>query len=96
MKAILTNITKHNTSNFQNIIIEIESWDWLIEKFKEGYKEKIYFKDITNSVYGILIPKYSKVTNLIYDDLRMSCDIELWNGEMVKTLIQKYDIRERE
>lgn len=65
-------------SSFQSRIIEVESWDYIINLFtsaEENTRPDV-FNDIFNSKStGVILPRQSRIENLQYDDFRLSCDV---------------------
>lgn len=67
--------------NHQSRVIEADSWEEYCKAFEEYKGEPVGFKSLTKMI-GDTIPKAVDITNLIYDEYHLSCDI--WNG-MFKT-----------
>jgi len=90
IKVIETNLSLDENENIldhQSRVIEVESWDSFIEEIKNG--ETICRKSILGCLDGCSIPKKSKVENLIYDDIHLSCDVINYLGMKTKKLIYK-------
>jgi len=91
VKIIETNLLIQNGEiiDHQSRVIEVESWEDFINEIKNS-KTIIRNSCLGNSP-GCIIPKQSRIENLIYDDIRLSCDI--YNYEGVKTKKLAYLIK---
>lgn len=89
IKIIETNVFE-DFSSFQSRVIEVESWDYIINLFtsaEENTKPDV-FDDIFNSKStGVILPRQSRIENLQYDDFRLSCDVICYTRN--KKLIQR-------
>lgn len=65
---------EYNPNIFQSRVIEVESWDKVIEIFtSERYDECEQFTDIFGRYEGSLRQRESKIENLNYDNGRLTC-----------------------
>lgn len=58
----------------QSRIVEANSWEDYCKAFQEYIGDSVEFKSLT-LMKGDTIPKNCSVTNLIYDEFHLSCDI---------------------
>lgn len=68
----------------QSRIVEVEDWDTYCKAFKEYNGEAVYFKSKTmpsNSIFSNCI-----MTDLIYDDIHLSCMVLHPSGLITKKL----------
>lgn len=82
MYVIESNISindKDEFVDFQSRIIEVDSWQWLVDKIKSGY----YFTPNKATMIGNCLPRNAKVENIEYDDFHLSCDV--YNYANMKT-----------
>ena len=85
--------TNYNEVSFQSRIIDVESWQYLIDLFAPIEVELTYpkvYEDIYGRCSGVIRPRYSKVENLNIDNKchRVMCDIVTFNGMRSKKLIE--------
>ena len=74
IQVIETNlrIDKDNTlRDHHSRIIEVEDWDTYCKEFEEYNCEAVYFK--SKSMRGYSILSNCTMTDLIYDDIHLSC-----------------------
>lgn len=87
IRVIETNLSidKDNIiRDHQSRIIEVEDWDTYCKTFEEYNGEAVYFK--SKSMYGYSIPPNCNITNLIYDDIHLSCMVLHPSGFITKKL----------
>ena len=90
IKVIETNLSIDNNDNIadhQSRVIEVESWEEIINEIKEC--KTVSRRSICGCLDGCTIPKKSKVVNLKYDDIHLSCDVYNYFGVKTKKLIYK-------
>ena len=84
--------TNYNEVSFQSRIIDVESWQYIIDQFTPAEGELHYpkiHKDILNRYSGVIRPRFSKIENLKIDDYhRLMCDVITFNGRRSKKLIE--------
>ena len=68
----------------QSRIVEVEDWDTYCKAFEEYNGEAIYFKSKTMRGYSILSD--CTMTNLIHDDIHLSCMVLHPSGFITKKL----------
>lgn len=76
--VIETNLSiddKGNIADHQSRVIEVDSWDSYIEEIKSGITK--YRMSYLGDLVGNSLPRCSKIENLVYDELHLSCDV--WN-----------------
>lgn len=79
------NIDKDNTiRDHQSRIVEVEDWETYCKAFEEYSGEAVYFKSKTMRGYSILSNR--TMTNLIYDDIHLSCMVLHSSGSIAKKL----------
>lgn len=90
IKIIETNfLNRKEVEFFQSRVIEVPSWKFIIDIFTEEDNCELYScRDINGRYEGVIRPKLSKINNLVYDNTKLSCDIVLFNNNIVKKLIQ--------
>lgn len=64
----------NNIMDHQSRIVEANSWADYCKAFQEYIGDSVEFKSLT-LMKGVTIPKNCSVTNLIYDEFHLSCDI---------------------
>ena len=90
IQVIETNLSidKDNAiRDHQSLIVEVEDWDTYCKAFKEYSGEAIYFKSKTmpgNSISSI--SSNCIITDLIYDDIHLSCMVLRPSGFVTKKL----------
>lgn len=92
IQIIETNLMlNEELNNFQSRVIEVESWDYVISQFiqKDVKHPKIHY-DIRGRYSGVIVPRMAKITNLKYDENRLSCNVMTWNGKVIKKLIERF------
>jgi len=90
IKVIETNLSIDNNDNIadhQSRVIEVESWEKFINEIKEG--KTVSRMSICGCLDGCTIPRESKVVNIKYDDIHLSCDVYNYFGVKTKKLIYK-------
>lgn len=77
--------------NFQSRVIEVESWDYVISQFIQNDVKhpKIHY-DIHGRYSGVIVPRMAKITNLRYDENRLSCDVMTWNRKVIRKFIERF------
>lgn len=77
-------------NNFQSRVIEVESWDYVVEQFTSSdvVNPKGHY-DIHNRYSGAIVPRMAVIENLEYDDNRLSCNV-LHNGRKMRKLIERF------
>jgi len=81
IKVIETNLSLDNNDNIadhQSRVIEVESWEEFINEIKEC--KTVIRKSIYGCLDGCTIPRESKIVNLKYDDIHLSCDVYNYFG----------------
>lgn len=68
----------------QSRIVEVEDWDTYCKAFEEYNGEAVYFKSKAMRGYSIL--SNCTMTDLIYDDIHLSCMILHQSGFITKKL----------
>jgi len=92
VKIIETNFQLHNNS-FQSRVVEVESWEYIINLFKQDEVNKVdNFQDVYNNYYeGVIRPKFSKIKDLKIEDDRLTCKVVIYDGRESMKLIQLID-----
>ena len=67
-----------------NVVNEVEDWDTYCKAFEEYNGEAVYFK--SKSMRGYIILSNCTMTDLIYDDIHLSCMILHQSGFNTKKL----------
>lgn len=70
--------------DYQSRIVEVEDWDIYCKAFEEYNGEAVYFKSKAMRGYSIL--SNCTMTDLIYDDIHLSCMILHQSGFITKKL----------
>lgn len=86
-KVIETNLSvqvDNTILDHQSRIIKVKSWDEYVNEIKNG--ETVVRNSYLGNLHGCTLPKQSKVENLIYDDIHLSCDVYNWSGVRSKKL----------
>ena len=81
IKIIETNLSVDNAETIkdhQSRIVEANSWEDYCRTFREYNGEPVEFNSLTK-MNGRSIPKLVDISNLVYDEIHLSCDI--WNGK---------------
>lgn len=73
--------------DFQSRVIEVENWNNYIQEIKECRTIERY--SVLGNLYGASMPRESKVENLFYDDVHLSCDVINRFGFRIKKLVYK-------
>ena len=84
IKIIETNLSLDGNGNIvdhQSRVIEIEIWEDYVNEIKENIS--VFRKSILGCLNGYTIPKKSEVSNIIYDDFHLSCNV--YNSAGVKS-----------
>lgn len=68
----------------QSRIVEVEDWDTYCKVFEEYNGDAVYFKLKTMRGYSIL--SNCTITDLIYDDIHLSCMVLHLSGLVTKKL----------
>ena len=68
----------------QSRIVEVEDWDTYCKAFEEYNGEAVYFKSKAMRGYSIL--SNCTMTDLIYDDIHLSCMVLHRSGFITKKL----------
>jgi hypothetical protein len=68
----------------QSRIVEVEDWDTYCKAFEEYNGEAVYFKSKAMRGYSIL--SNCTMTDLIYDDIHLSCMVLHQSGIVTKKL----------
>lgn len=78
-------------NNFQSRVIEVESWDYVIEQFisKDIVSPKIHY-DINNRYSGVITPRMAVIENLEYDNNRLSCNVLTYDKRRIRKLIERF------
>ena len=87
IQVIETNLSidKDDTiRDHQSRIIEVEDWDTYCKAFEKYNGEAVYFKSKTMRGYSILSD--CTMTDLIYDDIHLSCMVLHPSGFITKKL----------
>lgn len=90
IKVIETNLSmdyENNIRDHQSRVIEIDNWEEFVDEIKNA--KTVSRNSYIGSMDGCTIPRQSKVENLIYDDLHLSCDIYNSTGMKSKKLVYK-------
>ena len=90
IKVIETNLSLNEIgeiADHQARVIEVESWDSLINEIENG--ETKVRESFFGSLSGCTIPKKAKIINLTYDKTHVMCDIINYAGMKIKKLIYK-------
>jgi len=88
IKVIETNLSIDNNDNIADHQSRvIESWEEFINEIKEG--KTVSRKSIYGCLDGCTIPRESKVVNLKYDNIHLSCDVYNYIGMKSKKLVYK-------
>lgn len=87
IQVIETNLSidKDDTiKDHQSRIVEVEDWDTYCKAFEEYNGEAVYFK--SKAMSGNSILSNCSITDLIYDDIHLSCMILHQSGFITKKL----------
>ena len=87
IQVIETNLSIDNDNiirDHQSLIVEVEDWDTYCKAFEEYNGEAVYFKSKAMRGYSIL--SNCTMTDLIYDDIHLSCMILHQSGFITKKL----------
>ena len=90
IKVIETNLSLDDNDNIvdhQSRVIEVENWEEFINEIKVG--KTVSRKSIYGCLDGCTIPRESKVVNLKYDNIHLSCDVYNYFGMKSKKLVYK-------
>ena len=90
IKVIETNLSIDNENklrDFQSRVIEIDSWEDIIQEIKDC--KTVIRNSVLGCLSGTTIPRESKIENLTYDDFHLSCDVINYAGMKTKKLIYK-------
>ena len=78
-------------NNFQSRVIEVESWDYVVEQFtSDDVVTPKTHCDIHNRYSGVIVPRMAVIDNLEYDDNRLSCNVLTCNGHKIRKLIERF------
>ena len=92
IQIIETNLMlNEKLNNFKSRVIEVESWDYVIEQFvsKDIVCPKVHY-DIHNRYSGVIVPRMAVIENLEYDDNKLSCNVLTYNGHKIRKLIERF------
>lgn len=92
MRVIETNLSIGNYDEIidhQSRVIEVESWESYIEEIKCA--ESVNRSAIMGGMYGLSVPKYSRIENFVSDDIHLSCDIYNYKEDKTKKLAYLVD-----
>lgn len=84
VKVIETNLSLQADDSIidhQSRVIEVGSWDEYVNEIKEG--ETI---NRDGTMYGVSIPRESRIKNFKSDDFHLSCDIYNYANKKTKKL----------
>lgn len=87
IQVIETNLSigdENVIKDHQARVIEVEDWDTYCKTFEEYNGKAVYFK--SKSIYGYSIPPNCNITDLIYDDIHLSCMVLHTSGFITKKL----------
>ncbi len=89
IRIIETNL---NDCSFQSRVIDVESWQYVIDQFIPNYGEltcpRIH-RDTFTGYEGVIRPRFSKVENLNCEEYgRLMCDVIIFGNMRTKKLIQ--------
>lgn len=90
IRVIETNLSmdyENNIKDHQSRVIEIDSWEEFIDEIINA--KTVLRNSSIGSLHGCTIPRQSKVENLIYDDIHLSCDVYNFAGMKTKKLVYK-------
>lgn len=90
IRIIETNL---NDCSFQSRVIDVESWQYVIDQFVPDCVgltyPKIHRDTFTKGYEGVIRPRFSKVENLNCEEYgKLMCDAITYNGMRTKKLIQ--------
>lgn len=78
-KIIETNLIfddNNNLRDFQSRMIEVDSWEYVIDLFEsDDSDDKIFYADYSYNMMGVLRPKGSKIENMKYTERKLMCDV---------------------
>lgn len=87
IQVIETNLSIDNDNiiiDHQSRIVEVEDWDTYCKAFEEYNGEAVYFESKAMRGYSIL--SNCTMTDLIYDDIHLSCMVLHQSGFITKKL----------
>lgn len=87
IQVIETNLSIDNDNiirDHQSLIVEVEDWDTYCKAFEKYNGKAVYFKSKTMPGNSIL--SNCSITDLIYDDIHLSCIILHQSGFITKKL----------
>lgn len=87
IQVIDTNLSIDNDNiirDHQSLIVEVEDWNTYCEAFEKYNGKAVYFKSKT--MPGNSISSNCSITDLIYDDIHLSCMILHQSGFITKKL----------
>lgn len=88
IKIIETNL--HEDGFFQSRVIEVESWDYVINLFTNDTMKGIKcYKSILGNYIGEIRPRRILVTKLVYNYDRLYCEFRIFNNKLIKKFIQR-------
>lgn len=88
IQVIETNLSIHKDNiirDHQPRIVEVEDWDTYCKAFEEYNGEAVYFKSKSMRGYSSILSNCT-MTDLIYDDIHLSCMILHQSGFITKKL----------
>lgn len=86
VKVIETNLSIDGNliKDHQSRVMEVESWESFVNEIKE--KKTTIRNSCLGNLSGCTIPRESKIENLIYDEVHLSCDVYNFVGNKTKKL----------
>ena len=87
IQVIETNLSIDNDNiirDHQSLIVEVEDWDTYCKAFEKYNGKAVHFKSKT--MHGNSILSNCSITDLIYDDIHLSCMILHQSGFITKKL----------
>ena len=90
IKVIETNLSMSTDDyifDHQSRVIEVESWEEIIEEVRNGITK--IRKSYLGNLSGCSVPKQAVVKNFTFDNNHLMCDIINYAGQKTKKLIYK-------
>lgn len=76
------------SGSIQERIIEVESWDYILNQFNNKERDgKIYKDMVTGSMVGSILPKTFDIRNLTYNDRELTCNVVIFDGSITRKFI---------
>lgn len=93
MKIVETNIIHSGLEieDHQSRVLEIESWDKYCDLYRWYEGEAVHQTDVStgrkytnvfNNLVGCILPKNATITDLKIDEVHLTCNMTLFNGNM--------------